>query len=173
MGGSDTKTYQQLDAKETERFWTKIWQPKRQRKCCMDKQYFKRTKEEGPKTEIHINLLKTTLKRISNWKTPGHDGKRGFWLKKFTSIHGRVALEMNRCLQDAQVRDWMTKGKTTLIQKDPSNGTAPNNYRPITCQPIMWKILAAQIREKIYNSLTSCRIFLHRSLISAKQDRKI
>ena len=27
MGGHGTKTCQQLDAKETERFWTKIWQP--------------------------------------------------------------------------------------------------------------------------------------------------
>ena len=28
LGGHDTKTYQQPDAKETKRFWTKIWQPK-------------------------------------------------------------------------------------------------------------------------------------------------
>ena len=62
---------------------------------------------------------------------------------------------MNRCLQDAQVPDWMTKGKTTLIQKDPSKGTAPNNYGPITCLPMMWKILTAQIRENIYYSLIS------------------
>ena len=62
---------------------------------------------------------------------------------------------MNRCLQDAHVPEWMTKGKTTLIQKDPSKGTAPNNYRPITCLPMMWKILTAQIREKIYYLLTS------------------
>ena len=60
---------------------------------------------------------------------------------------------MNRCLQDAQVTDWMTKGKTTLIQKDPSKGTAPNNYRPITYLLIMWKILTAQIRVEIYYSL--------------------
>ena len=53
----------------------------------------------------------------------------------------------------------MTKGKTTLIQKDPSKGNAPNNYRPITCLPMMLKILTAQIREKIYNSLTSRRLF--------------
>ena len=115
--------------------------------------------EEGSKTEIHIDLVKTTLKRISNWKTPGHDGIYGFWFKKFTSIHGRLALEMNRCLQGAQVPDWMTKGKTTLIQKDPSKGTAPKNYRPITCLPMMWKILTAQIREKIYYSLTSHGLF--------------
>ena len=53
----------------------------------------------------------------------------------------------------------MTKGKTTLIQKDPSKGTAPNNYRPITCLPMMWKILTAQIREEICYSLTSRGLF--------------
>ena len=42
----------------------------------------------------------------------------------------------------------MSKGKTTLIQKDPSKGTDPNKYRPITCLPMMWKIQTAQIREK-------------------------
>ena len=106
-----------------------------------------------------IDLLKTTLKKILNWKRPGHDRIHGFWFKKFTYIHGRLALEMNRCLQGVQVPEWMTNLKTTLIQKDPSKGTARNNYRPITCLPMMWKILTAQIREKIYNSLTSRGLF--------------
>ena len=115
--------------------------------------------EEGFKAEIHIELLKKTLKKISNWKTPGHDGIHGFWFKKFTSIHDRLALEMNRCLQDAQVPDWMTKEKTILIKKDPSKGIAPNNYRPITCLLMMWKISTAQTREEIYYSLISCGLF--------------
>ena len=66
---------------------------------------------------------------------------------------------MKRCLQDAQVPDWMTKEKTTLIEKDPNKVKAPNNYRPITCLPIMWKLLTAQIREEIYYSLTSRGLF--------------
>ena len=33
LGGHDTKTYQQPDAKETEWFWTKIWQPKNNEKA--------------------------------------------------------------------------------------------------------------------------------------------
>ena len=53
----------------------------------------------------------------------------------------------------------MTKGRTTLIQKNPSKGNAPNNYRPITCLRMMWKILTAQIREEIYYSLTSHGLF--------------
>ena len=114
--------------------------------------------EESPKTEIHIDLHKTILS-ISNWKSPDHDGIHGIWFKKVTSIYGRLALEMNRCLQGAQVPKWKTKGKNKLIQKDPSKGTAPNNFRLITCLPMMRKILTAQIREKIYYSLTSRRLF--------------
>ena len=161
MGGG-TKAYQQPDAKETERFWAKIWEPKKHHENAEWINNITRELEgleEGPEMEIHVDLLKTTLKRISNWKAPGHDGMHGFCFKKFTSIHGRLALEMNRCLQDAYVPEWMTKGKTTLIQKDPSKGTAPNNYRPITCLPMMWKILTAQIREKIYYSLTIHGLF--------------
>ena len=90
---------------------------------------------------------------------PGHDGIHGFWFKKFTSIHGRLPQEMNRCQQGEQVTDWMTKGKTTLIQKDPRKWTAPNNYRPMSCLPIMWKILIAQIWENKYYSLTSRGLF--------------
>ena len=66
---------------------------------------------------------------------------------------------MNSRPDEARVTEWVTKGKTTLIQKYSSKGTAPNNYRPITCLPIMWKILTAQIREEIYYSLTSCGLF--------------
>ena len=33
--------------------------------------------EEGPKAEIHIDLLKMTLKETSHWKMPGHNGIHG------------------------------------------------------------------------------------------------
>ena len=69
------KTYQQPDAKETERFWTKIWQPKHDERVEWINNVTIELEglEEGPKAKIHIALLKTTLKRIPNWKTPGHD----------------------------------------------------------------------------------------------------
>ena len=50
--------------------------------------------------------------------------------------------------------------KDHIDPKDPSKETAPNNYRLITCLPMMWRILIAQIRENIYYSLTSRRLFL-------------
>ena len=115
--------------------------------------------EEDPQINTHTDELKAILKKIANWKTPGLDGIHGFWFKKFTSIHDRIAIEMSKCLQKTDIPEWMTKGKSTLIQKDPLKVTAPTNYRPITCLPMMWKILMAQIKEKIYYSLISRGIF--------------
>ena len=66
---------------------------------------------------------------------------------------------MNRCQQEADIPEWMTKGKTTLIQKDPNKGTAPNNYRPKTYLLMMWKILTVQIMDGIYVSLISRGLF--------------
>ena len=42
------------------------------------------------------------------------------------------------------------------FKKDPKKVTAPNNNKPITCQPMMWKIQTVQIRGEIYDSLISC-----------------
>ena len=50
--------------------------------------------------------------------------------------------------------------KDDLDPKRPSMGSAKNNYRYITCLPMMWKILIAQIREETYSSLTSRGLFL-------------
>ena len=59
----------------------------------------------------------------------------------------------------------MTKGKTTrtsTLKKKKKNlkGTATNNYGPIMCLQMMWKILIAQIREEIYYSLINRGLFL-------------
>ena len=61
----DTKTYQKPDAKETEWFWSKIWQEKTHNEKAEWINNITRELEglkEGPKVEIHIDLLKTTLK---------------------------------------------------------------------------------------------------------------
>ena len=71
MGGHDTKTCQQPDAKETEQFWTKIWQPKKHNEKAEWTNDMTRELEgleEGPKVEIHIELLKKTLKRYRTRK---------------------------------------------------------------------------------------------------------
>ena len=48
---------------------------------------------------------------------------------------------------------WMTKGKTILMQKDKEKRNAASNDRPITCLPLVWKLLTGVIAEIIYGFL--------------------
>ena len=85
---------------------------------------------------------------------PGHYRIHRFWFKKSTSIHNRLALEMNRYLKGALAPREINKGKIILTQK----GTAVNNYRPISWLRMVWKIVT-QIREEVYSSLTIRGLF--------------
>ena len=51
------------------------------------------------------------------------------------------------------VPSWLTRGRTSLLQKDKSKGNVASNYRPITCLPLMWKLLAGVIAYQIYAHL--------------------
>ena len=47
----------------------------------------------------------------------------------------------------------MTTGKTVLCQKDPSKEIAVENYRPISCLPLMWKLMTGIISNVLYDFL--------------------
>ena len=87
--------------------------------------------------DITTGSLKTILGRMPNWKSPGSDLVQGFWLKNFSSLHERVRLQLKECLDSEFVPSWLTRGRTSLLQKDKSKGKVASNYRPITCLPLM------------------------------------
>ena len=74
---------------------------------------------------------------MPNWKPPGPDLVQGFWLKNISSLHERVRLQLKECLDSGSVHSWLTRGRTSLLQKDKSKGNVASNYRPITCLPLM------------------------------------
>ena len=47
----------------------------------------------------------------------------------------------------------LTRGRTSLLQKDQSKGSVASNYRPITFLPLMWKLLTGVIPDQIYAHL--------------------
>ena len=49
--------------------------------------------------------------------------------------------------------EWMVKGRTVLIQKDPAKETVASNYRLIACLPLMWKLLTGIFADNIYYHL--------------------
>ena len=74
---------------------------------------------------------------------------------KFSCMHQAMAKGLQACLDVGNVPEWMVKGRTVLIQKDPAKGTVASNYRPIACLPLMWKLLTGIFAVGIYDHLNN------------------
>ena len=103
------------------------------------------------KIDITTGSLKKILVRMPNCKSPGPDLVQGFWLKNFSSLHERVRLQLKECLDSGFVPSWLTRGRTSLLQKNKSKGNVSSRH--ITCLPLMWKLLTGVIADQIYAHL--------------------
>ena len=103
---------------------------------------------------ISVENVKTTIRKMTNWKAPGPDFVQGYWFKRFSTLHSRLIEDLQTCIVEGDVPTWMTKRRITFIQKDPEKGNAANNYSPIACLPLMWKLLTSILAEKIYAHLS-------------------
>ena len=54
-------------------------------------------------------------------------------------------------MEENDLPEWMTHGHTVLCQKDPQKGNTADNCRPITCLPLICKLLTGVIVEEMYN----------------------
>ena len=142
------------DAKEATDFWSGIWSnPVEHNRNAEWMERAKRVNARIEKQEdvvIELDDVRRGIRRMTNWKAPGPDAVQGFWFKKFTSMHVRIASGLQGCLAQGWVPTWMTLGRTSLFMKDPTKGTRADNYRPIACLPLMWKLLTGILSEKIY-----------------------
>ena len=48
---------------------------------------------------------------------------------------------------------WLTRARTSLLQKDKSKGNVASNFRPVTWLPLMWILLTGVIVDQIYAHL--------------------
>ena len=97
--------------------------------------------------------IRTGVSKMAHWKAAGPDLVQGYWFKKLPELHPRLQLHLQDCVRQGNVPEWMVKGRTGLIQKDPTKGAQASNYRPIACLPIMWKLLTGIMGEKLYQHL--------------------
>ena len=91
--------------------------------------------------------------KMADWKAAGPYLVQGYWFKKLTGIDTKLQEYLQDCVCRGNVAEWMTIGRTVLIQKDPVKGNQASNYRPIACLPMMWKLLTGIMGEKLYQHL--------------------
>ena len=93
------------------------------------------------------------MRKMPNWKAPGPDNVQGYWLKNLTPLHDKLVVYLEECLDSGVVPDWLTKGRAVLIQKDKAKGNIASNYQPITCLPLVCKLLTGVLADEIYDYL--------------------
>ena len=57
---------------------------------------------------------------------------------------------LQECLDSGVVPGWLIKGRTVLIQKDKAKRNIASNYQPITCLPLVWKLLTGTLADELY-----------------------
>ena len=60
---------------------------------------------------------------------------------------------LRECLDSGEVSDWLAKGRTVPAQKDKAKENIASNYPPITCLPLVWKLLTSILADEIYDYL--------------------
>ena len=89
-------------------------------------------------------------REMANWIAPGKDGLQGYWLKNVTSLHPRIAMQLNHILDEGRPwPDW----KNSTVPNGQGKSFVVDKYRPIPCLSLMWKLMTGIFDEKMYNHL--------------------
>ena len=135
----DNKNSQQPNPtkKETEMFWKAIWEKDARHNDKAEWLRQLKNHHAGSQQQERLTIseedLRSRVKRMKNWTAPGPDMIHAIWLKKLTSLHCRLAEQMEKLVTEGDHPSWLTQGRTVLVMKDPDIGPIPSNYRPITC----------------------------------------
>ena len=117
------------NAEETTKLWSNIWSNP---VSHTDSNWLDEIKDDlkGVEKQNSISISNSDLvkqiRRTASWKSPGPDGIHGFWYKNLTSC-----IQLNQCLTDNEIPEWMTIGRTVLLLKDPLKGNEVGNFHPI------------------------------------------
>ena len=156
------------DADQSRVSWSCTWSESKEHN--RNAECLKRLKEENnyQKQECLVitkDMVSKQSRKILNWKAPGRDGAQGFCIKKLTNLHEQTAFQLNKIMNGSEkLPDWLTYGRTVSCQKDRTKGNAVDNYRPISCLPLIWKLLTGIISEHL------CR-FLEEEKILPKEQK--
>ena len=142
---NQSKFYQELDGKSHEEnvvpdkektrvFWSRTWE--RDVKHNKSKDWIlKVAGEMQGKNQHNIEItpikVKERIPKLTNWKTPGPDGVKGYWIKMFASKQERKTFHLKSCVTISELPYWMTTVRIVLLLKDKSKGNEVSNYRLI------------------------------------------
>ena len=163
------------NADQSKAFWSGIWSRdvRHNRDASWIREVKKHVENVGKQSDIEVTLssLQLQLSRVPKWKMCGPDKVHGYLLKGFTKLHPLIAAQLYECISICETPMWMTRGRACLILKDVTKGSDVTNFRPITCLPLMWKVLTDIVSESLYHHLESKKLLPEEQKGCRKQSR--
>ena len=65
--------------------------------------------EKEENIRISVENVKTTIKKMNNWKGPGPDCVQRYWFKRISILYSRLTENLQTCVVVGDVPTWMTK----------------------------------------------------------------
>ena len=136
-----------------------------------------------------MESIRTILKGVPNPTTPSHVAIDRFCVNKFTSIYGRMVLQLNKCLKEANILEWKTRGKLSWSRDTRQKEQSPTSingscvylwcgtywpervYSLLACMPsTSYERKEKMVQEKMQEKVT---LYMGKSLKRPKRDGKI
>jgi len=103
--------------------------------------------EHSPISKKQLSQL---IAKTLNWKAPGPDGIKNFWIKRFTASRSYLVNQFNQFMEDAgNIPVFLVQGLIHLLSKS-QDCPDPSKYKSITCLCTIYKTYTSCIPGKIY-----------------------
>ncbi|KAI2795587.1 hypothetical protein BLOT_016634 [Blomia tropicalis] len=151
LQGNDMKPSEEIDKERTKNFWQKVWEKNDHPQDHT--QLVDHLEPANVTIELNQEKIKELVERfvryLPNWKAPGHDKVYNFFIKKITSLHTKLSLIVCQVVSDPeQIDEEFYRGITYLIAKK-ENANSPEDLRPITCLPSIYKLVSKVVAELV------------------------
>ena len=145
--GKESDSKNMASMTDFENFWGEIWKKPENMNTevweqilyVMNKHIKVNTQEREP-PDIKERDLKKVLQKFKRWGGTGWDQLAAFWWKKMSNIHIILLEIVINMFKEGKCPDWETLGRTILIGKKGKSMDKAENFRPITCLSVIYKI---------------------------------
>ncbi|XP_029655022.1 uncharacterized protein LOC115228605 [Octopus sinensis] len=149
-------------------FWKGVWKKEENRapKAIVGKHI---TGAEQLPSDVKTDFIKNVIQCVPNWKAAGCDGVYGFFIKKFEALHGHLCDEILKIVNGGySPAEWFYTGVTYLIPKN-EKCHSPNDLRPITCMPILYKLVTKCVNTKLTDYIEAFNLISDNQLGARRQ----
>ena len=143
INGDGVRPFIVPNAEENKSLWDDYWSigkgHNREAEWLKDiKNELVNDKHRQERMVANVEKVTKQCRKMPNWNVSGKDCVQGYWMKNLSNLRERIAVQINKILMgDDSLHAWMAHGCTVFCQKNPGKGNGEENYRPITCLPLM------------------------------------